>query len=151
MLFIRLRASNIIRVIFQGFPCNQNRGEEQLPAPRRPITRFSIRSETPMVEKCNASLIHKLSRTPMFDDSFPSAGHVANQTFSLPDVPEVEDLRPLANLRYQARSLLARNEDKMDRHPLLCPREWQPVMASESVTGHRAARWHINRRFPCHI
>ena len=42
------------------------------------------------------------------------------QTFLLPDV--LEDLRSPANLRYQARSLLAQNGQKRDWRPLFCPR-----------------------------
>ena len=63
------------------------------------------------------------------DGTFPSsAGHVATttlladmQTFVLPDL--LEDLCSPANLRYQARSLLAQYGQKRNGHPLFCPRE----------------------------
>ena len=63
------------------------------------------------------------------DGTFPSsAGHVATttllddmQTFVLLDV--LEDLRPPANLRYQAWSLLAQYGQKRNWNPLFCPRE----------------------------
>ena len=106
------------------------------PAPRRPMTRFPIRSETPTVGKCNVSLICRRFRSPWYglsfaDGTFPSAaGHVAlpknnnnnkikikittfladMQPFLLPDV--LEDLRSPANLRYQARSLLAQMDKR---------------------------------------
>ena len=43
------------------------------------------------------------------------------QTFVLPDA--LEDLCSPANLRYQARSLLAQYGQKRNWHPLFCPRE----------------------------
>ena len=65
------------------------------------------------------------------DGTFPSsAGHVATvtttlladmQTFVLPDV--LEDLCSPANLRLQARSLLAQYGQMRNWHPLFCPRE----------------------------
>jgi hypothetical protein len=51
---------------------------QTFPAPRRPMTRFSIRSETPKFGKCNVSLICRRFRSPMVriesaDGTFPSA------------------------------------------------------------------------------
>ena len=84
------------------------------------MTRFPIRSENPNGWQMQRFADMRMATTTLL--AMATTTLLADmQTLVLPDI--LEDLCSPANLRYQARSLLAQFGQKRDRHPLFCPRE----------------------------